>query len=60
MVPLEVLHFASRFQPLFTRIFDEYADEHSADLRHDASGASSSDGAGAPGEKHRGGDEVRP
>lgn len=40
----EVLHFASRFQPLFTRIFDEYADEHSADLvHHDASASSGSD-----------------
>lgn len=40
----EVLHFASRFQPLFTRVFDEYADEHSADLNHgDASASSNSE-----------------
>lgn len=29
----EVLHFASRFLPLFSRIFDEYADEHMADYQ---------------------------
>ncbi|CAE7905649.1 unnamed protein product, partial [Symbiodinium sp. KB8] len=29
----EVLHFVSRFLPLFSRIFDEYADEHMADYQ---------------------------
>ncbi|CAJ1394095.1 unnamed protein product [Effrenium voratum] len=51
----EVLHFTSRFLPLFTRIFDEYADEHSADLYPEAgSNSDTGDEGESRGESSRG------